>query len=109
MVNPIDPTRMLMEMRSLALKANASAVVPEAGRASPAVDFGAAMKAAIGQVNTLQGSAQAAAASFEAGVPGVDLTGVMLEVQKASLAFKAMTEVRNRLVSAYQEVMNMPI
>ncbi len=107
---PIDSTRMLMEMRSLALKANAQAVVPEAvNRSGPAGDFGAAMKAAIGQVNALQGNAQAAAASFESGAPGVDLTGVMLEVQKASLAFKAMTEVRNRLVSAYQEVMNMPI
>jgi len=30
-------------------------------------------------------------------------------MQKASVSFRAMTEVRNRLVSAYQEIMNMPI
>jgi len=47
--------------------------------------------------------------AFEGGAPGVDITRVMVEAQKASLAFRAMTEVRNRLVSAYQEVMNMPI
>jgi flagellar hook-basal body complex protein FliE len=33
----------------------------------------------------------------------------MIEVQKASLAFRAMTEVRNKLVQAYQDVMNMPL
>ncbi|RYG62881.1 flagellar hook-basal body complex protein FliE, partial [bacterium] len=34
---------------------------------------------------------------------------VMIESQKASVAFRAATEVRNRLVNAYQEIMNMPI
>jgi flagellar hook-basal body complex protein FliE len=47
--------------------------------------------------------------AFERGVPGVELSTVMIESQKASVAFRAATEVRNRLVSAYQEIMNMPI
>lgn len=55
----------------------------------------------------MQQSATAAAQAFEAGAPNVDITGVMIEVQKAGLAFKAMTEVRNKLVNAYQEIMNM--
>jgi len=42
-------------------------------------------------------------------VPGVELSQVMLEAQKASVSFRATVEVRNRLVSAYQEIMNMPI
>jgi len=37
------------------------------------------------------------------------LPEVMIALQKASLSFQAMTEVRNRLVSAYQDIMNMPI
>jgi flagellar hook-basal body complex protein FliE len=49
------------------------------------------------------------ATRFERGVPGVELSQVMLESQKASVAFRATVEVRNRLVSAYQEIMNMPI
>jgi flagellar hook-basal body complex protein FliE len=48
-------------------------------------------------------------ASYEAGDKSVDLTKVMLEVQKAGLAFRAMTEVRNKLVDAYQQVMNMSV
>jgi flagellar hook-basal body complex protein FliE len=39
----------------------------------------------------------------------VNLPEVMIAWQKASLSFQAMTEVRNRLVNAYQEIMNMPI
>ena len=43
------------------------------------------------------------------GLQSVDLTNVMLELQKASLAFRAMTEVRNKLVDAYTQVMNMSV
>jgi flagellar hook-basal body complex protein FliE len=110
-LNTIDSTRLLLEMRALALKAQAGAGAVEATGASgaPPVEFAAAMKAAASQVSAAQQGARAMAEAFEAGAPGADLTRVMLEVQKASLSFKAMTEVRNKLVAAYQEVMNMPI
>jgi flagellar hook-basal body complex protein FliE len=49
------------------------------------------------------------ATAFERGTPGVELSDVMLEMQKANVSFRALTEVRNRFVSAYQEIMNMPI
>ncbi|MGH8314875.1 MAG: flagellar hook-basal body complex protein FliE, partial [Steroidobacterales bacterium] len=49
------------------------------------------------------------AAAFESGAKDVDIAQVMIEVQKAGLAFRAMTEVRNKLVQAYQDVMNMPL
>ncbi len=49
------------------------------------------------------------AEAFERGAPGVELPQVMLEMQKASLSFHALTEVRNRLVSAYQDIMNMQL
>jgi flagellar hook-basal body complex protein FliE len=107
-MNNIESTRLLLEMRSLALKAQAGAKPAEAAAAT-AADFGATMKSAIGQVSAAQQGARALAEAFEAGAPGADLTRVMLEVQKASLSFRAMTEVRNKLVQAYQEVMNMPI
>lgn len=108
----IDTTRLLMELRSLAAEAQrAPSVGPLPGVAGSAAppDFGSVLKASIGEVNNLQQSAGALAAAFEQGQPGIDITRVMVEAQKASLAFRAMTEVRNRLVSAYQEVMNMPI
>lgn len=113
-MSSIDATRMVLDMRALAAQAAAGATgVPVAGAATagagPVADFGAAMKEALSRVNELQQGAASSAAAFERGAPGVDLTSVMLEVQKAQLAFKAVSEVRNRLVAAYQEVMSMPI
>jgi flagellar hook-basal body complex protein FliE len=107
-MNNIDATRMLLEMRALALKAQ-QAPAGDAATGAPVMQFGEALKSAVGQVNALQQNAQAMVTAFEAGEPGTDLTRVMLEVQKASLSFRAMTEVRNRLVSAYQDIMNMPV
>jgi len=46
---------------------------------------------------------------FERGVPGVELPQVMLEMQKANVSFRALTEVRNKFVEAYREIMNMPL
>ena len=46
---------------------------------------------------------------FERGVPGVDLPQVMIDMQKSSVAFRGAVEVRNRVVSAYQDIMNMPV
>ena len=60
-------------------------------------------------MNESQNTAGNLATAFERGVPGVELPQVMLEMQKANVSFRALTEVRNRLVGAYQEIMNMPI
>ena len=46
--------------------------------------------------------------SFELGKPGIALNDVMVDLQKANVAFQTGLQVRNRLVSAYQEVMNLP-
>ncbi len=108
----IDTTRLLMELRSLAAEAQRAPGIgtgPAVGGAGKTPDFGSVLKASIGEVNSLQQNASALATAFEQGAPGVDISRVMVEAQKASLAFRAMSEVRNRLVSAYQEVMNMPI
>ena len=71
--------------------------------------FGQMLKQGIEAVNKSQQSAATMADSFERGVAGVDLAQVMLETQKASVSFRALAEVRNRLVNVYQEIMNMPI
>jgi flagellar hook-basal body complex protein FliE len=100
--------RLLAEMRALAAQAG---VRPETSATTPAggTEFGALLKASIDRVNAAQQSAGALAASFETGAPGADLGEVMVALQKADISFKAMTEVRNRLVTAYQEIMNMPV
>lgn len=80
-----------------------------AAAAQPSNSFANVMKQGIDQVNEAQQRASSLATQFERGVAGVELPQVMLEMQKASVSFRAITEVRNRFVSAYQEIMNMPI
>jgi len=87
----------------------AAGVADGVGRAQGADGFAMLMKRGIEQVNAAQQSATRIATAFQQGAPGVELSQVMLEMQKASVAFRAATEVRNRLVSVYQEIMNMPI
>jgi flagellar hook-basal body complex protein FliE len=78
------------------------------GGAQPA-SFANVMRAGLDKVNAAQERSSSVAAAFERGAPGVELSQVMIESQKASVAFRATVEVRNRLVNAYQEIMNMPI
>jgi flagellar hook-basal body complex protein FliE len=47
--------------------------------------------------------------AFEAGAANISLADVMVSTQKASVSFQAMLQVRNKLVEAYQDVMNMPM
>ncbi len=70
--------------------------------------FGRALTSAIAKVNATQLEASALADSFVRGET-TDLVRVMVASQKASVGFQAVTQVRNRLVTAYQDIMNMPI
>ncbi|HEY4369373.1 MAG TPA: flagellar hook-basal body complex protein FliE [Steroidobacteraceae bacterium] len=79
-----------------------------AGQA-PSTSFANVLKQGLDQVNQTQKSADTLASQFERGVPGIELPQVMLEMQKANVSFRALTEVRNKFVSAYQEIMNMPV
>lgn len=64
---------------------------------------------AVDSVNQTQQQARQMANAFEMGDPGVSLAQVMVASEKASVSFQALSQVRNRLVEAYQDIMNMPI
>ncbi|KQY52708.1 flagellar hook-basal body complex protein FliE [Lysobacter sp. Root494] len=64
---------------------------------------------AVEQVNQTQANASSLQQAFEMGDPRADLARVMVAMQQSQVAFRATVEVRNRLVQAYQDVMNMPI
>jgi flagellar hook-basal body complex protein FliE len=100
-------TQVLAEMRALQARASGTPSAPEA--APQPSEFANLMKNSVDRIAGMQNQATALADAYEAGDKSVDLTKVMLEVQKASLAFRAMTEVRNKLVDAYQQVMNMSV
>lgn len=72
-------------------------------------DFASMLKSAIADVNGAQMDAKQMSRQFETSDPEVNLQDVVLSLQKASLSFQTMVQVRNKLVSAYQEVMNMQV
>ncbi|WP_371182226.1 flagellar hook-basal body complex protein FliE [Xanthomonas sacchari] len=71
--------------------------------------FTETLRNAIGGVNEAQQKSGDLAKAFELGDPSADLAKVMLAAQQSQVAFRATVEVRNRLVQAYQDVMNMPL
>lgn len=102
---------MQSQIKGVGAPANDVAKVAGVGQAvqAPTSSFANVMKQGLDSVNQAQTRASDLATKFDQGVPGVELPQVMLEMQKASVSFRAIAEVRNRFVSAYQEIMNMPI
>jgi flagellar hook-basal body complex protein FliE len=98
--------QVLAQMRAMSAQAgNRAEESPRSGGA----DFGALLKQSIDQVNEIQQEASAMRESFERGEGDMDLAQVMIAAQKSSLSFEAMVQVRNKLIEAYKDVMNMPI
>ena len=118
-MSSMEVDRVLAQIRSIsqATKAPGAGGVGDVGGigAGPGavggVDNGFAklLKQGLDSVNATQAKAADMATRFERGVPGVDLPQVMIEMQKASVSFRALTEVRNKFIDAYREIMNMPL
>ncbi len=83
---------------------NPAVPVPEA----KAADFTAALRGAINEVNALQGASSDAATAYERGET-TDIAAVMLAKQQASIGFETTLQVRNKLLSAYKDIMSMPV
>jgi flagellar hook-basal body complex protein FliE len=76
------------------------------GGGSSSGGFGDVLKSAITQVNTLQGSAETQVNTLLQG-GNADMSKVMISVEKADVAFQLMMQVRNKIVSAYQDIEKM--
>jgi len=108
-MSQIEIDRVLAQIRSLSAQMRPAATPASQSKTSGVSEFANILKNGIDQVNSQQQRAGALADAFERGTPGVELPQVMLEMQKASVSFRALNEVRNRLISAYQEIMNMSL
>ena len=102
--------QLVQQMRALAAEAAASprldgARAP-AGAAGAEGDFARTLQSALDGVNAQMQQADQLQAQFSTGTSNVSLSDVMLATQKASLSFQAALQVRNKLVSAYQDIMN---
>ena len=72
-------------------------------------DFSALLSQAIGQVNQMQANSAELATQMELGNPKVTLSDTVIAREKASVAFEATLQVRNKMVDAYKEIMSMPV
>lgn len=92
---------------------NATAALAAGNSAPPAAagaaNFADMLKNALDEVNTAQQDADKLAQAFEAGKADASIQEVMISLQKANLSFQTMVQVRNKLVAAYQDVMNMQV
>ena len=85
------------------------ALEPSGDVSSPVPSFASALKNTLEQVNASQNQADSLNTQYEMGVAGVDLSDVMVAMQKASLSLQMVQNVRGRLTSAYQDLMNTPL
>ena len=119
-VNTIDSGRieaMLSQLRSAAQKpaqaltegASIQGQGLDALKGGQRVDFAEALKVSLNQVNQSQVQAEKLGKNFAMGDDSVSLSDVMIAGQKASINFQATLQVRNKMVSAYQEIMNMQV
>ena len=107
-MNAIDPNGLLVQLRALAARSHGVNELSGSGPTAPG-NFQGMLTKALANVSHTQQTASALAERFDRGDPKVDLSEVMIAAQKANVSFQAVTQVRNKLVSAYQEIMNMPI
>ncbi len=112
-MSTIDAGR-LLQMRSSILTQNAALQRAAgddgagAGVAPSGAQFGDTLAGAIKAVNEQQAKAGELASAYERGDTH-DIVSVMVERQKASLGFEATLQVRNKLLSAYRDIMSMPV
>jgi flagellar hook-basal body complex protein FliE len=109
----------LLQMRSAILQQNSAlqkaatdAAKPISGIAGVAgtdnTGFAGAMKSALNSVNEMQSKADVATTAYETGQT-TDIAAVMLSREQASVGFQATLQVRNKLLSAYKDIMSMPV
>lgn len=98
---------MLNQMQALESLARGQQMQPEI-KTEQGPNFGELMQQAIEQVNETQMQATSLSKAFELG-ENVDLSQVMIAVNKSRVSFEALTQVRNKLLTAYQDVMNMSV
>ncbi|MGE4337552.1 MAG: flagellar hook-basal body complex protein FliE [Pigmentiphaga sp.] len=97
------------QMQQVAAMAASRPAAPTAGLAPVPGNFATELQRSLARVGQAQDAAYAQAQAYELGTPGVSLDHVMIESQKAGIAFQTAVQVRNRLIAAYQEISSMPV
>ena len=106
-MSQMEIDRVLAQIRSLSTQLRPNATPQSTAQTSSPSDFATLLRQGVEQVNQSEKRATQLDDAFTRGTPGVELPQVMVQMEKASVSLKALTEVRNRLISAYQDIMNM--
>ncbi len=103
--------QILGQLRTAAALAGGSAARTGTAAAAGAkgADFANLLKASLDHVNGMQQAASQKSRDFELGAADSSLQDVMVSIQKANISFQQTVQVRNKLVSAYHDIMNMQI
>lgn len=104
----LNTGRTASELRSDKLRPNANGPVNIGSDAADAGSFKNVLRDAINQTNELQKSADVKVQELATGKT-TNISEVMMQVEKADIALRLMTQVRNKIIDAYQEVMKMQV
>ncbi len=108
-MSQIDVNNLLSQMRTMTAQVRPPETAFKTAIPDAQGGFSALLQKSISAVGKNQLEASRMATNFERGAPGANLAQTMIAGQKAELSFKAAVEVRNKLVDAYKEIMNMPV
>jgi flagellar hook-basal body complex protein FliE len=104
-------TAALSDIQSLASAATAPSAaqsIPDADSAA-APSFSQALEGALNRVDGTVADANAAAKAFSAGDQNIPLSDVMVSLEQANLSLQLASGVRDKVVSAYSNIMNMQV
>jgi len=113
-IGGIDTSRieaMMAQLKAAATKPAAGPLAPAGVAETPSskVSFSDALKSSLDSVSASQNTAEDLGKRFAMGDDSVNLSDTMIAMQKANIGFQATVQVRNKLVSAYHEIMNMQV
>ena len=108
-MDKINSNELLSQLQVLARKVQEGNTQENNSEVNQTTQFSELMKESINKVNDQQMKAGELTKAFEMNDPNVPLSTVMIEMQKARVSFEALKQVRNQLVDAYKQVMNMPL
>lgn len=104
-VSDINTVNLLNQIRTMSAQAEGTVNQADANQ----TPFSMVFQKALSQVNEMSQASDALKTRFELGDPNVSLGEVMVASQKSNLGFEATLRVRNKVVQAYQDIMNMPV
>ena len=108
-MSTIDINNLLAQMRQMTAQTRLPETAVQARSGNGPMDFATLLRQSIAEAGKTQMEAGRMAASFERGDPGADLASTMIAVQKADLSLRTTVAVQNKLVGAYQDIMNMSV